>query len=164
MIRKAKKKDASRLAEILVFAKRTAYRPIFQDDNGSFNQLQVLNLALSFRDQEDTLKDLYVYEEDNIVKGLIHWQIQKITFRTNHTLIKELYIDPFFQGQGIGKKLMANCLKHARLAKASPVFLWVLEENQKALSFYESFGFHPTGKQEFEPGTTVVKLEYALDL
>ena len=32
MIRAASKKDASRLAEILIFAKRMAYRPIFQND------------------------------------------------------------------------------------------------------------------------------------
>lgn len=163
MIRKAKKKDASRLAEILVFAKRTAYRSIFQDDNGSFNLLQVLDLALSFRDQEGTLKDLYVYEEDNIVKGLIHWHLKKGTKNSTHIQIEELYIDPFFQGQGIGKKLMTNCLKHARLANASPIFLWVLEENHKARKFYERFGFQPTDRKEFEPRTNVVKLEYAFD-
>ena len=40
MIRKAQTKDISRLAEIEVFGKRVAYRPIFQDDDGSFNQIQ----------------------------------------------------------------------------------------------------------------------------
>lgn len=45
MVRKATKMDASRLAEILIFAKRTAYRPIFQDDLVSFNEMQVLDLA-----------------------------------------------------------------------------------------------------------------------
>lgn len=48
MIRRAEIKDASRLAEILIFAKRTAYRQIFNNDNVSFNEMQVLDLALIF--------------------------------------------------------------------------------------------------------------------
>lgn len=33
MIRKARKEDISRIAEILVFVKRIKFRPIFQDDD-----------------------------------------------------------------------------------------------------------------------------------
>lgn len=70
MIRKAVIKDASRLAEILILAKRTAYRQIFNNDNVSFNERRVLDLALEFCDKESKLNDLYVYD-DGIVKGLI---------------------------------------------------------------------------------------------
>ena len=45
MIRKAKKKDLSRIAEILVFVKRIKYRPIFQNDDYSFGDLQVIKIA-----------------------------------------------------------------------------------------------------------------------
>ena len=45
MIRKAKKEDLSRIAEILVFAKRMKYRPIFQNDDYSFGELQVIPVA-----------------------------------------------------------------------------------------------------------------------
>ena len=55
-IRKAEKKDASRLAEILIFAKRTAYRPIFKNDYVSFQEMQVLDLALDFRDRPDAFE------------------------------------------------------------------------------------------------------------
>ncbi len=47
-IRKATAADASRIAEILVFTKRMNYRHIFQDDKGSFGELQVLPLAQSY--------------------------------------------------------------------------------------------------------------------
>ena len=43
-IRKAEEKDIPRIAEILVFAKRSAYRPIFQNDEVSFNVITVLNV------------------------------------------------------------------------------------------------------------------------
>ena len=44
MIRKADKQDIARIAEIIVFGKRVAYRPIFKNDYVSFNELQVVNL------------------------------------------------------------------------------------------------------------------------
>lgn len=42
MLRKAGNMDISRIAEILIFTKRTTYRPIFKNDNVSFNEMQVL--------------------------------------------------------------------------------------------------------------------------
>ena len=49
MIRKATKEDASRLAEIQIYAKRYSYRSIFQNDEVSFNEMQVLKLALFYQ-------------------------------------------------------------------------------------------------------------------
>lgn len=45
MIRKAVAKDIPRIAEIIVFGKRVAYRPIFQNDMVSFNEMQVVSTA-----------------------------------------------------------------------------------------------------------------------
>ena len=42
VIRPAVPADASRLAEIQIFAKRTAFRSVFQNDFVSFNEMQVL--------------------------------------------------------------------------------------------------------------------------
>ena len=50
MIRVATIKDASRLAEIQIFSKRKAFRPIFQNDDVSFNEMSVLRLALYYQD------------------------------------------------------------------------------------------------------------------
>ena len=38
--------------------------------------------------------------------------------------------------------------------------LWALEKNDRALAFYRRHGFVPTGKREFEEGTT----EYIVEL
>ena len=69
-IRKATEKDLSRIAEILVFVKRINFRPIFQDDDYSFGELQVLTVAEEYRNP-DILNHVWVYD-DGIVKGLIH--------------------------------------------------------------------------------------------
>ena len=138
MIRNATLNDLSRIAEILVFVKRVKYRPIFQDDDYSFNELQVLTVARQYAKPE-ILKNIWVYD-DGIVKGLIHIEGKEIV---------ELYVDYFFQGQGIGGKLI-------KFAKESHgvTFLWAIEKNVDAIRFYETHGFHLTDQKKFEEGTT----------
>lgn len=137
-IRKATLQDISRIAEILVFVKRIKFRPIFKNDDYSFNELQVLSVAEEYS-SPSILNHIWVYD-DGIVKGLIH--IEK-------TEIRELYVDYFFQNQGIGAALI-------EFAKNSfPVkFLWAIEKNTSAIRFYESHGFHRTDTKKLEEGTT----------
>ncbi len=63
-IRKASAADASRIAEILVFTKRMNYRSIFQDDKGSFGELQVLPLAQSYITDPKKLEHIWVYDDE----------------------------------------------------------------------------------------------------
>ena len=87
-IRKATENDLSRIAENLVFVKRINFRPIFQNDDYSFGELQVLTVAEEYSNP-DILSHIWVYD-DGIVKGLIHIVGQEI---------KTLYVDAFFQNQ-----------------------------------------------------------------
>lgn len=137
-IRKATVQDLSRIAEILVFVKRINYRPIFQNDAYSFGELQVLPVAQAYA-APDILGAIWVCD-DGIVKGMIHIEGREV---------KELYVDHFFQGQGIGAEL----LEFAK-AKYSVNSLWALEKNQGALRFYERHGFRRTHVRKFEEGTT----------
>lgn len=89
MIRKAEKKDLSRIAEILVFDKRMNYRSIFKNDDYSFHVLQVLDVAKEYA-QPEILDHIFVYD-DGIVKGLIHLE---------QTEIAEFYVDHFFSESG----------------------------------------------------------------
>ncbi|MBQ1566415.1 MAG: GNAT family N-acetyltransferase [Erysipelotrichaceae bacterium] len=138
MIRKAILDDVSRIAEILVFVKRIKFRPIFQDDDYSFNTLQVLKVAKEYSKPE-ILDNIYVYD-DGIVKGLIHIEGKEI---------KELYVDHFFQDQGIGSRLIEFAKKEFDVD-----FLWAIEKNTDALRFYEAHGFYISDIKKFEEGTT----------
>ena len=137
-IRKASLQDVSRLAEILIFAKRAAYRPIFQHDAVSFGQMQVLPLAQEYLRCPEKLENIWVYD-DEFVKGMVHIQGLQI---------KELYVDYFFQHQGIGAQLLDFAVRD-RGAR----FLWVLEKNKAAIQFYEAHGFVFSGQRMLEAGT-----------
>ena len=130
-IRKATSEDIPRIAEILVFSKRKNYRGIFHDDMGSFVDLQVYSLAKSYFDNPDLLDGIFVYD-DRFVKALISIDGHEI---------KELYVDPFFEGMGIGGKLLEYAVSQYRCKE-----LWVLDKNSRAKKFYNRHGFTETGE------------------
>lgn len=137
-IRRASEEDASRIAEILVFAKRMKYRSIFNDDAYSFGELQVLPVAKKYI-ESGFLNNMFLYD-DGIVKGLICIEKEEIL---------ELYVDHFFQGQGVGSEL----IKYAK-ENYSVNYLWTIEKNTDAVRFYEAHGFHLTDIKKYEEGTT----------
>ena len=59
--------------------------------------------------------------------------------------IEKLYIEPQFQGQGIGAKLLDFAVNNQ---KAS--WLWALEYNTRGIAFYQRHGFHLTGEKRIE--------------
>ena len=125
MIRKAEIKDISRIAEILVFVKRINYRSIFKNDDYSFNELQVLKVAEEYS-RPEKLDNIFVYD-DGIVKGLIHME---------GTEIAELYVDHFFQSQGIGAKLIEYAKQEYNADR-----LWAIEKNVNAIRFMNRMVF-----------------------
>ena len=143
MIRKATIEDISRIAEILVFVKRMNYRSIFHDDSVSFGEIQVLPVAEEYSAPE-ILNNIWVYEAEGIVKGLIRIVDKEIV---------ELYVEQFFQGQGIGAELIEYAKK-----EHDAKFLWVLEKNADAIRFYEAHGFHLTENKKLEEGTPEYKV------
>ena len=145
MIRKAEPKDISRIAEILVLTKRMKYRSIFNNDEYSFNGLQVVKVADEFKDPE-ILDKVWVYD-DGIVKGMIHMDGKEIS---------ELYVDYFFWKEGIGSKLIEFAKE-----KFDVKSVWTLEKNGDAIRFYEAHGFKLNGKRQLEEGTPeyIVMLE-----
>lgn len=146
MIRKAKKQDISRVAEILVFTKRMNFRSIFHDDQYSFGELQVLTVAQEYIDNLSILDNIWVYD-DEFVKGLIHVEDNEI---------KKLYVDTFFESKGIGGKLIEFAIENLNVQ-----YLWALEKNNRALAFYKKYGFDYKGTWQYEEGTTerLLKLE-----
>ena len=146
MIRHATIADASRIAEILIFTKRMNYRKIFQNDKVSFGEMQVYPLAKKYIDNPDELDGIWVYD-DEFVKGVMHHDGKQIV---------ELYVDSFFENQGIGSKLIKYAIEQLDCDS-----LWVLERNVKAIRFYQRHGFVITEEKQYEEGTTerIVKMQ-----
>ncbi len=145
-IRKADIQDSSRLAEILVFTKRMNYREIFHNDKISFGEMQVYPLAQDYMDNPEKLENIWVYD-DEFVKGMLHIEGKELI---------ELYVDSFFQNEGIGAKLIEFAIQMFHVKN-----LFVLEKNMSAIRFYQRHGFSLTHERQLEEGTTeyIVKME-----
>lgn len=145
-IRQASEGDVSRIAEILIFSKRVNYRAIFENDLVSFGEMQVCPLARSLLQDPAVLHRYWVYD-DGIVKGLVCIEGDEV---------RELYVEPFFTGCGIGARLLRFAAEKKGCRR-----LWVLEKNLRAIRFYRRNGFEPTGAHRIQPGTTetVILLE-----
>ena len=135
-IRQAKIDDLGRIAEIFVFNYRLNFYPIFQEDTFYFEELTVFNVAESFVKELDSI---WVYD-DGVVKGFI--QVEKRE-------VKRLFVEPALQGKAIGAELLEY-----GIAEKNVNFLWALEKNIKAISFYKRHGFGLTNKKKYEEDTT----------
>lgn len=100
-IRRTEKKDASRIAEILVFGNRVNFYPIFRDDEYSFGEVQVVPMAQKYETDAALLERTLIYD-DGIVRGVI---------QINGGEVEKLYVDPCFTGRGIGGQLIEYAKK-----------------------------------------------------
>lgn len=134
-IRQAKQSDASRIAEMIVSNYRKNFFPIFKNEEFYFGELNVFDVAREYIDNEEILQNTYVYD-DGAIKGVI---------RLNQDEIVKLYVEPHFQGEKIGSKLLsfATSDKEAK-------WLWVLEQNERGIKFYKKNGFDFTGDTMIE--------------
>ena len=145
-IRQAEPRDISRLAEIEVFNNRLNFYPIFKDDFYSFSILSVPSLSENYLKNENLVQNSYVYD-DGVVKGFV---------RIIDSEVVKRYVEPSFQGQSIGEKLLNYAVERHKVT-----FLWALEKNVRAIRFYERHGFHVTDEKKLEEDTTefLVKLK-----
>ena len=111
MIELAKKEDLKRLKQIA-------------NQNREFIGF-VMNVAL----EEAILKEsLYVYKQDNLIIGFVHFHRRLDGWNTIH----ELVIDKLYQKQGVGQKLFNIVPK--------PIRLKTTKDNFNACLFYEKNG------------------------
>ena len=64
--------------------------------------------------------------------------------------LHRIFINPDFQGKGIGSMLMDKALNHPILKNASNIYLDVWEHNKGAQKFYTRYGFKVVGKHRFK--------------
>lgn len=137
-IRLAGEDDISRLVEIELFNYRLNFYPIFKNDEYYFGELQAFGMIEKYREEPTRLNRTYVYD-DGVVKGFV---------RVNGSEVEKLFVEPVLQGQGFGRILLGYAVKRLGVN-----YLWALERNKRAISFYNRNGFHETTERRLEEGT-----------
>ena len=67
--------------------------------------------------------------------------------------IERIYVDTDSIGMGVGAALMATCIDFAQKQEHDVLWLGVWQNNQRAVNFYERWGFEICGEQIFNMGS-----------
>ena len=134
-IRSAMVEDISRIAEIFVVNYRVNFYQFFHNDEYYFKELNVLAVADEYKSEPEKIKNTFVFD-DNVVRGFI---------RIIEKEIEKLFVEPLFQNQKIGQKLLNFAIDNFNVNN-----LWALEYNQKGIAFYKRNGFNITTEKILE--------------
>lgn len=84
---------------------------------------------------------LVAEDKENIAGAVFCEKI--LTTRPGTARVREFFVASGYRGKGVGKALMAECLKAMKKKGITSVSLTVSEKNKKALSLYRQAGFKP---------------------
>ncbi|HEY5553092.1 MAG TPA: GNAT family N-acetyltransferase [Opitutaceae bacterium] len=161
MIRFATPVDAGRIGEIHVVTWRAAYRGIVPD--AFLESLSVGKRAAGWRRGIEADPQLVLVSEH---EGKIDGWVAIGTGRDDDTKtegeVYALYVAPESWRQGIGRALMEKAEEELWNRALNRTVLWVLEQNDRALRFYESLHYSADGrtKEVNFTDTTLTELRY----
>ena len=159
-IRQTEEKDLARIAEIDIFTRRVAHVGLFPEKY-NFNETVVERfekLKKSFNEQGRNCFS-FVFD-DGIVKGYADGGVARCEDKKGSFQIYDAYIEPVFQGQGIGSQLMLYLEKIAKGKGYSEIVVWSFEK-APSTKFYEKCGFILDGKSRISnPSFDVVSVRH----
>ena len=159
MIRAMELSDIPRAAEIHIFGWRNAYRGIISDDF-LFNKLSVVKSINRFENQmQSNEADSYVYD-DGIIKAFMTIGQCRDIDKLKAFELWGIYVEPFFIRQGVGSQMIKYCEEIALNRSYKEMCLWVLEENENAIKFYEKSGYYADGEKKYIDFLGVVEIRY----
>ena len=77
------------------------------------------------------------------VKGILSCGKSADADKTDAFELWRIYVDPAFQAQGIGSKLLAFAEALARKRNYQEMVIWAFEKNKNACRFYKKHGYKP---------------------
>ncbi len=142
-IRPAVSDDARAVARVHVASWRSAYRGMM---SGAFLEgLSIDERAEGWRATiEDPASVVLVAERDGVVAGFVGG----LTRFGDDAEIDSLHVDPSAVGAGLGASLLHAAEAELATRGAARAALWVIEDNERARSFYEREGWRWNGDTE----------------
>ena len=165
-IRYGTTEDAKMLSEL---GAKTFY-DTFAKDNTPENIEAYLKASFSPEIQFNELSHpeniFLIIESENIPIGyaqLIMNSRDDAINRARPIEIRRIYATQEYFGKGVGKELMQSTIDEAKKRGCDCIWLGVWEKNQRAIDFYEKWGFREVGTHLFNVGDDPQK-DYVMEL
>ena len=84
--------------------------------------------------------------DSNKIIGTSSFGASRFDEMSGYGEIISIYLLPEYIGKGFGLQLFQATAYELKQMGYKNIFLWVLKDNTRAISFYEHFGFKPSGK------------------
>jgi len=137
MIRKANKNDLERISEITSNAWMLNYKGIIDNDFLKTRTVEsLIKRGLETKWLENNGIDTFIFEENNFIKGFISGNEYD---QNDYCEIGRLYIDPEYQGEGIGTKLLIYMKEFYKNNRFKKMVIWTIKGLPNNY-FYNKFG------------------------
>ena len=117
---------------------KKSFSPEIQSNE--LSQPDIIFLIAEFEDMPIGYAQLMINSKDESIKS------------TQPLEIRRIYTSQEYLGRGVGKELMQAIISEARLRGCDCIWLGVWEKNQRAIDFYEKWGFREVGTHIFSVG------------
>lgn len=98
-----------------------------------------------YQEHQPQTRPVWVVELDNQIVGWISFQAFHSRAAYQRTAELSIYIHPNYQGQGIGKKLLAEAIHHSPNLGIKALVALIFAHNQPSLNLFQCFGFQQWG-------------------
>ncbi|MBP6888954.1 MAG: GNAT family N-acetyltransferase [Candidatus Pacebacteria bacterium] len=111
-----------------------------------YQEMPEEGLTASFETFLNSENFFYVAESDGDVIGYVYAEIKKHNHESLYKVqeygyINTIVVSESYRGHGVGKTLLTMAIDWFKSKSIRACVLEAMKENQKAVSFYESFGF-----------------------
>lgn len=158
VIRNATLDDVDLLADLAARTFKSAYRDLLPE-NALDDFIASTFSPGSIRNELNDLanKFLLAYVKGSIVGyAMLRLADPPVdVLATKPVELARIYLDETVIGRGYGSALMRSCLELAQEAGHGTMWFGVWERNERAVRFYEKWGFVNVGSQEFKFGDEI---------
>lgn len=137
-IRAARPSDAQALAAVHDASWREAYRGIVP--GVALERMIAYRGPRWWRRTAGRTRSLIVLDLGNRIAGYASFGTSRSLSLPQQGEIDELYLDPVFQGLGLGTQLFATARRDLSARGCRGLLTWALQDNERACRFYERLG------------------------
>ena len=137
-IRSARPSDAQSLAAIHDVSWREAYRGVIP--GVALERMIAYRGPAWWQKAANRTRSLIVLDLGDRIAGYATFGASRSLSLPQQGEIDELYLDPLFQGLGLGTRLFATARRELAMHRRKGLVVWCLRDNERACGFYERLG------------------------